>query len=206
MEENMYIKKLEDEILYKPKDYENINNKLVEIKKIKFSTLEFIIFHEPLPAKRTRTVFKTKRFYVPDAMNNKKTIQKIFKEQLPKDFELIKGEIILDIKCYFPLIKNFSKIDKFLAEKGIIRPITKPDVDNLEKTYMDSCNKFLWWDDSQIIDARTRKYYSIEPRVEVKVKYRNKLLSAIFNSYFKNKQKNLGKKKLKKKGNNNNGK
>lgn len=176
---NSHLDKLKNIIQYTDRDYKRVRNKFKSIKEMGYSKLTFIIQHKPLPAKRTRSSFRG-HYYVPDAKKNKKEIRELITNQLPPSFEIIKTEIKISIKCYFPLIKNFSKVDKFLAEIGIIRPMVRPDVDNLEKTYLDAFNKFIWVDDGQVIASRVEKYYSIEPRVEIEIKYRNGFTSSIF--------------------------
>jgi len=46
-------------------------------------------------------------------------------------------------------------------------PITKPDLDNLEKWIGDVGNKILWHDDSQIVANRTMKIYGTEPKTVI---------------------------------------
>jgi Holliday junction resolvase RusA-like endonuclease len=179
-----FFKELLDKINYTAADIKRVKDKFNDIKKrSKIKSIDFFIDHEPKPSKRPR---KGKySFYVPDASKNKKEVRSLIQSQIPEGFEKIPTEIYIDIKCYLPMLEGFSKTDKYLAEKGIIRPITKPDVDNLEKTYLDALNNYIWDDDGQIIDGRTRKYYSVHPRVEIKIKYRNIFLSALLEGYSK---------------------
>lgn len=158
--------------------------KLDEILKIKTTEIDLLISDVPKASKRPR---KGKySFYVPDACKNKKEIQEAIKEQLPDDFIKGESEVYIDIKCYIKTISGFSKLDKELAEDGHIRPITKPDVDNYMKTYLDAFNGYLWMDDGQVVDARLRKYYSENPRVEINIKFKQGFTSA----YIARQQKN----------------
>lgn len=47
----------------------------------------------------------------------------------------------------------------------------KPDLDNLEKAVYDSISKseVVWTDDNIIVEHTTRKLYSPNPRIEVKI-------------------------------------
>nr|WP_318837549.1 RusA family crossover junction endodeoxyribonuclease [Psychrobacillus glaciei] len=56
-------------------------------------------------------------------------------------------------------------------KKGELRPTTKPDVDNYVKGVKDGLNKVLWQDDSQVVNLNVRKFYSMNPRVVVRVVY-----------------------------------
>lgn len=54
------------------------------------------------------------------------------------------------------------------AESGVLRPTTKPDLDNYIKC-LDALNGVFWKDDGQIVTIIARKYYSAKPRVEVTI-------------------------------------
>jgi Holliday junction resolvase RusA-like endonuclease len=52
-----------------------------------------------------------------------------------------------------------------LARK--MRPVTKPDVDNLAKSVLDAINGVAYKDDNQIVDLVARKVYADIPFVKV---------------------------------------
>ena len=45
----------------------------------------------------------------------------------------------------------------------------KPDIDNVVKVYADALNGIAYHDDTQIVSLVCEKYYSDQPRVEVKI-------------------------------------
>ena len=51
----------------------------------------------------------------------------------------------------------------------LIRPIRKPDWDNVGKIICDALNGIAYRDDAQIVDALVRKFYSDTPRVIVEI-------------------------------------
>ena len=51
-----------------------------------------------------------------------------------------------------------------------IRPTKKPDWDNIGKIICDSLNKVAYRDDSVVVDAQVRKFYSENPRVDVSIR------------------------------------
>lgn len=85
--------------------------------------------------------------------------------------ELIVEPVKLNISVYRKIPKSFSKKKNNEAVEGILRPITKPDIDNLVKGIKDGCSKVLWHDDSQVISLVANKYYSDNPRAEVTIEW-----------------------------------
>ena len=50
---------------------------------------------------------------------------------------------------------------------GEVRPVKKPDGDNIIKIVTDALNKLAYHDDSQLVDISVSKFYSENARVEV---------------------------------------
>lgn len=74
---------------------------------------------------------------------------------------------------------TFNTEDTFLSEMGLIRPIIKPDYDNLAKKYSDMSNHNIWLDDQFVISGTVNRYYSILPRIEINIRY----LNMLYNKY-----------------------
>lgn len=81
----------------------------------------------------------------------------------------------VDICAFMKTPSSYNRVDTILAEMGLHRPITKPDFDNIAKKYSDMFNKNVWLDDTLVVDGAIHKYYSILPRVEIRLKYLNML-------------------------------
>ena len=81
----------------------------------------------------------------------------------------------VDINAYMKTPAQYNKEDTILAELGLHRPVFKPDFDNIAKKYSDMFNKNVWLDDTLVIDGAVHKYYSVLPRVEIRIKYLNLL-------------------------------
>ena len=45
----------------------------------------------------------------------------------------------------------------------------KPDTDNIAKSVLDALNGLAYGDDKQIVELKVRKYYGVEPYVNVKL-------------------------------------
>jgi Holliday junction resolvase RusA-like endonuclease len=97
----------------------------------------------------------------------KQSIIEQIQAQLPRNFKPFSKQIIFNAKCFLTVPKSFGKKDQVLAELGIIRPLKKPDKDNLDKLIYDALLKVLYTDDSIIVGGNTDKYYSCKPRTEL---------------------------------------
>lgn len=76
-------------------------------------------------------------------------------------------QLDLRIFAYYGVPQSASKKKKCQMLDGIIRPSKKPDMDNVVKVIADSLNNVAYKDDTQIVDAMVRKFYSDTPRVKV---------------------------------------
>lgn len=104
-----------------------------------------------------------------------------FMKRLIDDNDLMKLDHLICTPCdveyntFSKTPSSYTTINTFLSEVGIIRPISKPDFDNMEKKYADMYNGNVWIDDALVQDAAIHKYYSILPRVEIRLKFLNLL-------------------------------
>ena len=69
--------------------------------------------------------------------------------------------------AYLPIPKKTSEANREKMLNGSIRPIVKPDFDNIGKLIADALNKIAYDDDKCIVDAQVRKFYSDNPRTVV---------------------------------------
>lgn len=82
---------------------------------------------------------------------------------------LIEGPVavVVDMRCQVPA--SWSKTKKAQALIGKVRPITKPDQDNVLKAIFDGLNGVAWRDDVQVVDITSRKRYDALPGVVVEI-------------------------------------
>lgn len=79
------------------------------------------------------------------------------------------GPVMMTVDIYRGIPKSWSKKKQEQAERGIIKPTLKPDVDNYIKGIKDALNGVAYVDDSQVTVLLISKYYDRVPRVEIKV-------------------------------------
>lgn len=127
--------------------------------------------------------------YVPGAGDDRKFMQRIVENQeLDKFDNFIYTPCQIEYTMYIKTPTSYNITDIFLAEIGLIRPPVKPDWDNAGKKYCDMFNSNIWLDDSLVIDGIVHKYYSILPRVEIKLRYLNALYNKQQFNSLKNKK------------------
>jgi len=146
---------------------ETIVNDIDYVINTKWNKISYTIYLLPKATPRPR-LGKSGIFYVKGANDNKKIFHDWF---LQNNFEMIKTPCKFYCTSYFPIPSSMNIKDKILAELGFIRPISKPDWDNVAKTYCDMCQNYLLYDDSLIIEGVSRKYYSLKPRIEITIEY-----------------------------------
>lgn len=73
----------------------------------------------------------------------------------------------VDVTFYMPIPRSWSqkKRDEHKGKPHLI----KSDIDNLVKGFFDSLNKVAWYDDSQVYEVKSRKFYSDEPGIEFRI-------------------------------------
>lgn len=121
--------------------------------------------------------------YSPNAKEDKLFMKRLVEYEL-QDLDKLNGSLIstpilLEYYTYYQTPNAFNIEDKFLAEIGLVRPLAKPDWDNYGKKYSDMTNENIWLDDSFVIEGTVKKFFSILPRIEIKIKY----LNLLYNKY-----------------------
>lgn len=152
--------------------------------------LYIVLYEEPEGSPRPRARYINKnnitrlakqypgyiQIYSPSGPSDRKFLKQIVTDnELLQVDQLICTPCIVRYEAYFHTPSQFNSIDTYLAELGIIRPISKPDFDNIEKKYSDMFNGNIWLDDALVIESSMAKYYSILPRIEIRLRFLNLL-------------------------------
>ena len=159
-------------IMSKAKDqdrtFSSVPKEIERIRKIKWKTIKYVIYLIPKASPRPRKSMNG-HFYVNGAADNKRFFKNFYKETL--NIPIIDTPCKFYCDCYLPTPNDMSLVNQVLAELGLIRPLKKPDFDNLAKTYSDMTQGILLFDDALIIEGISRKWYSCKPRIEITFKY-----------------------------------
>ena len=176
--------KVENEILEK---------RIQMITSLYFNDIKIVLFEIPEGAPRPRFRIINRSNFMNEAIANPNFVHvysvnahedsvfmsRLLAQDLISLQNLICTPCEITINTYSPTPSYFNRVDTFLAELGLHRPIAKPDWDNIEKKYSDMFNHNIWLDDTLVIDGHIQKYYSILPRLEIDLRY----LNMVYNRY-----------------------
>lgn len=178
--------------------FEILNKRDMMIKDLNYYDTNIILFEVPEGSPRPRFRLVNRSNLSNMAMSNPNFIHvysltgredNMFMKRLmsQEDFTALDTMIctpcIIDINAFMKTPSYYNREDIILAEIGLHRPISKPDWDNLGKKYSDMFNANVWLDDTLVIDGSIHRYYSVLPRVEIRLRY----LNMVYNRHqFKN--------------------
>ena len=132
--------------------------------------VKFTVFGEPKGKGRPRFNTRTGHAITPkDTVNYETLVHMEYLNQCGKARFPDDAMLDMRIKAYYSIPQSKSKKKKELMRAGVIRPTKKPDMDNCIKIIADALNKIAYHDDTQIVDCQVRKFYSDDPRVEVRI-------------------------------------
>ena len=160
------------------------------IQEIEYSCIKIVLFEEPEGSPRPRFRIVNRYNILNTAMANSQFVHVYsitgkednqYMKRIVESNEIEELTRIIYQPCEFELQvfmktpSTFNTNDVVLAEMGLIRPINKPDWDNIGKKYSDMLNGNIWIDDTLVIDGIVRKFYSVKPRVEIFIRPINML-------------------------------
>lgn len=122
------------------------------------------------PVAKARPKFAGKgHAYTPAKTRTYEEIVRLHARRAMKGKKLLTGAVELNVTFYFPIPKNFTKLQREQAISGVLKHTKKPDWDNTGKLTSDACNMIVYKDDAQVSDSHVHKRYSEFPRVEVTI-------------------------------------
>jgi len=130
--------------------------------------IEFTIYGEPVAKGRPRY---TKRgiAYTPQKTSNYENLVKLSYLEIPREKYLNGEQLQAEIIAFFSIPKSKPKKLQLKMLSGEVRHTKRPDLDNIAKSVLDSLNGIAYNDDSQIVTLSVSKYYSLEPRTEIRI-------------------------------------
>lgn len=168
---------------------EIVNKMNTMISNMYYRSYRVILYEDPegSPRPRSRLVNRTNiiagakvntsfiQVYSITGKSDNMYMKRLMNEELDELESIIYTPCDVIYSTYSKTPSYYNRIDKILCEIGLIRPLTKPDWDNMGKKYSDMYNGNVWIDDTCVVDGTVRKYYSILPRIEIDLLYLNAL-------------------------------
>ena len=136
-------------------------------------SIRFSIPGQPMGKQRPRVVHNgsfSQAFTPKETVSYENLVRVLYREAAKgKRFA---DEDMLDVRviAYYSIPKSTSKKKRKMMLEHKIRPGKKPDWDNIGKIICGSLNTVAYRDDSSIVDAQVRKFYSENPRVDVTIR------------------------------------
>lgn len=140
----------------------------------KNKTVKFTVMGEPKGKGRPRFATKTGHAITPkDTVAYENLVRMEYVNQCGE--ERFPDDAMLDVRimAFYGIPRSTSKKRRELMLERKIRPVKKPDFDNIGKIVCDSLNTVAYHDDAAIVDAQIRKFYSEKPRIEVTIRMVN---------------------------------
>ena len=134
-------------------------------------TIMLSIPGEPKGKGRPRFDGRNGRAYTPEATRTyEKSICIAYWQKYGRVVMFGSGPVDMRIVAYYGVPKSDSKSRRAEKLAGKVRPVKKPDMDNIVKIVADALNGYAYRDDAQVVGCRVEKYYSDTPRVEIAIR------------------------------------
>lgn len=131
-----------------------------------FETVSFIITGTAQGKGRARST-KSGITYTPQKTRNNEAFIKMLAVQAMSGRKPFTDCVKATITVYVSIPKSANKTKRAAMLEHTIRPMVKPDADNIQKSIFDACNEVVYLDDKQVVDIVFRKLYCEIPSTVV---------------------------------------
>ena len=132
--------------------------------------IKFTVLGEPQGKARPRFSRQNGRTYTPDkTVLYENLIRTEYLRQCPGLRFADKEPLTMHIRANYSIPKSVSQKRQAAMAEGLIRPVKKPDADNIIKVVADALNKVAYRDDADLVQVSFEKFYSWQPRLEVEI-------------------------------------
>ena len=82
--------------------------------------------------------------------------------------------ITVEILCFLRIPRSMSRKKADRALTGEVRPLRKPDLDNVAKAVLDAMNDVVYRDDAEVTRTTVTRYYGVREHLSVRVTWDEK--------------------------------
>jgi|TARA_R110000764_G_C10844447_1_gene364552 Holliday junction resolvase RusA-like endonuclease len=127
------------------------------------SGFSMVIIGNPMGKERPRfaRMGNFVKTYTPGKTKLRESEIQLRAKQLMTGKSLFAGALKVTMTAKFPIPKSWSKKKTKEAADRILKPTTKPDLDNIAKLVLDALNGIVYKDDSQVVELNIRKFYTV---------------------------------------------
>ena len=133
-----------------------------------YETIHIVMYEYPMKTDRPRVVYG--HAFSPNAKENHTYFDRAIK-QICKTVNLINTPAEITIDAYLEMPKQVPPDEVILFESKVLDVVDMPAYDNIGKCYTDILKNVLVTDDDIFHSGTVNKYYSVIPRVEIRITY-----------------------------------
>lgn len=133
-----------------------------------YESIHILMYEYPFKTDRPRTY--NGHTWSPGAAENKEYFNKALKK-INQTLKLINTPGEIELLAYLEMPARVPPDEVILFETRLLKPVDKPDYDNIGKCYTDMFTWILTADDDIFWRGEIRKYYSLLPRVDITIRY-----------------------------------
>lgn len=134
-----------------------------------YETIHITMYEYPMKTDRPRST-RLGHVYSPNAKDNHNYFEQAVKK-VHKAIQLITTPAEIQIDAYLEMPRQVSPDEAILFEAKVLDIVDMPDYDNIGKCYTDILKNVLVVDDDLFHLGIVRKFYSVVPRVEIRITY-----------------------------------
>lgn len=124
-----------------------------------------------VPIGKARARVTARGTFTPTKTRNAEAAIALIAKGAMKGRQIAAGRVIAEVEAIMPIPASWPKAKRQDAISSVIRPIGRPDADNISKLVLDACNGIVYADDSQIVDLTVTKFYGAEPGITARFQW-----------------------------------
>ncbi|WP_305177894.1 RusA family crossover junction endodeoxyribonuclease [Faecalibaculum rodentium] len=129
------------------------------------SQVEFSIPGEPCAKGRPRFIRATGQVMTPEKTSRyEQLVQLSYMQHVGQEVTL-HGPVKAHIRAYFSIPKSISQRKREQMISGDLKPLKKPDADNIAKIVLDALNGMAYQDDKEVAALLVEKHWAEKPMV-----------------------------------------